>query len=216
MTSLIKEAKEFTPHLVSVALHDNSAFSGSDPYAIFETFYLKESYGVLGFPTGVINRDEFWDRDNITPQVMEVAGKETSISLSINSQLENRKLTIDLSLISEENLQNKKITIFILENGLVYPQVNYLNEDPESEWYGLGPIIEDFVHNDVLRISLTDALGDSLPEINALSLFEKKYSVDIPTKITLENIVIVAIISDEDNKAMNAQEAHVGEFKQFE
>ena len=46
----------------------------------------------------------------------------------------------------------------MLEDGLIYDQRNF------TSYYGGADPIRDFVHDDVLRRSLTDVFGDDIPQ----------------------------------------------------
>ena len=69
--------------------------------------------------------------------------------------------------------------VYLTENNLIYDQANYFNFVAESYFYDLGNPILDYSHQNVLRQTLTNITGDILPEIQALSDFNKKFNVNI-------------------------------------
>lgn len=65
-------------------------------------------------------------------------GYESDISIKIESQLKDNKLSAQVKVISENDIVNNKLVVFLLEDGLLYDQVNYRNEDPRFPSYQMG------------------------------------------------------------------------------
>ena len=91
-----------------------------------------------------------------------------------------------------------------------------MNFDESSYFYGMGNPIVDYVHNDVLRHSLTNILGDNFDDTESFEDTTKNFSLDISNlNIQFENSSIIAFIVDSENTTINSQFAMVGEFQDF-
>jgi len=215
--------KEQAEDVVLVSIHGNSIYSGTDSLVTSEGMFLKNYFEVPGYPTGLINRDEFWENNGLSPlfdflvsQPLAYAGTDVNTSISINSQLLDVDLTVDVKIISEDDISSKKLVVFLLEDNILLDQINYYNEVPESPWYQMGNPIVDFEHNDVLRKSLTYPLGDSITNTEALEEYSISFNSYILPNNNSSNFKIVAIVVNEDGTAVNAQFAQVNENKLYE
>jgi thiol-disulfide isomerase/thioredoxin len=216
MTTFVHEAMEMTDHVAVISIHGNSISSGVDPLTIDEGMFLKNHFEVPGYPWGIINRGEVWDENDISNQINLYAGIDVDISIGIKSELVGDNLAVDVSVISENNLTNNKLVVFLLEDGIIEDQANYYAADATSPWYQMGNPIVDFEHNDVLRMSLTDPIGDAISNIVAFEVFSSNYSISIPSEYNLSNLKIAVIVVSQDNTAINAQIASINETKYFE
>ena len=221
MTTAIEIVRELSEDVVVVAIHGNSINTGTDPLAIPEGIFLKNYFEVPYYPTGIINREETWEQvkpyyEFVISQPITFAGTDVDASISINSQLIGVNLTVEIKVISEIDMSSKKIVAFLIEDKVLYDQVNYFNNVPESPWYQMGDPIIDFEHNDVLRMSLTEALGDEIPNITALEEFSSNYTLTVSEDYNTSNLRIVAMIVNEDDTLINAQFAEINENKGYE
>jgi len=218
----IRKVREQSEDVVIVSIHGNSIVTATDPLAIPDGMFLKNYFEVPYYPTGIINRDEFWewelpDFEFIISHPIAFAGTEVNTSISINSQFVATDLMVEIKVISETNITSKKIVIFLLEDGILLDQANgYYNYQPDSEWYQMGDPIIDYEHNDVLRVSITDPLGDAIPDIAALEERSINYTLTIPEDYNSSNLSIVAMVVNEDDTVINAQFAGVNENKSYE
>ncbi|MCG2430948.1 Omp28-related outer membrane protein [Aequorivita xiaoshiensis] len=87
---------------------------------------------------------------------------------------------------------------------------------PGHPYEGLGNPIEDYVHNDALRNSLSDLFGDAIPSTPAFQEFKKNYTFTVPSNYVGENLSFVVMVVDQDNNAKNSQFASINEIKNFE
>lgn len=221
MTAAIEEVRALSEDVVVVAIHGNSIITGTDPLAVPEGMFLKNYFEILGYPSGILNREETWeqvqpDYEPVIDQPLAFAGTNVDTSIGVNSQLNGVDMTVEIKVISEENLSSKKIVAFLIEDKVLYDQVSYFNNDPESPWYQMGNPIIDFEHNDVLRVSITEPLGDTISNITALEEFSVNYTLTISEDYDATNLKIVAMIVNEDDSVINAQFAEVNEDKAFE
>jgi hypothetical protein len=230
----VDKAQDSIEDLVVVMIHGGRGNgSGTDPFTTPEGMILFDSLripngpyppiGIPGFPTGVVDRTFFWEYSVVPPllpfpldELAPYEGFDTDISIKIESQLNGNNLSVGVNVISENEISNSKLVVFLLEDGLLYDQVNYRNDDEWSPFYQMGNPIVDFEHNHVLRMSLTDPLGDEIPETSALTEYNKNFNVEIPSEYDTSNLKLVVTLIGEDNLVRNTQGAPINQFQDYE
>jgi thiol-disulfide isomerase/thioredoxin len=213
----VQAAHDATDDIAVVAIHETS-FTFPDPMHFDDIQILKDAFNVNGNPAVRLNRTTTWiDPDYPLTSVTNTAGEETDIAIAIKSQLTGNSLTVDVKAISETGLaMDDKLVVYLLEDSILYDQVNYYNTDPTSPFFNLGNPIPNFEHNEVLRLSLSQVLGDTVTETSSLEEYNSTYTAMIPAEYNADNLTLVAMIVSADNTARNAQTAHVGEDKEYE
>jgi len=208
----VKEVIAQTPHYTAIAIHNN------DDLAIAIEPIIRAEFGVFGFPSGRINRTQVWGStiNFPTDDVLDIAGNVNTTGISIDPQANGNSLTVKVVVASEEALQDKKLVVYLLEDGFVRDQTNYFNEDPSSPYFGLGNPIPDFELDHVLRASLSDPFGDTIPSTSALTDYEATFTYTIGGDMNVDKLSVVAIVVEQDNTAVNSQRAHVNEAVYFE
>jgi hypothetical protein len=130
--------------------------------------------------------------------------------------LDNNNLVSRIRFVSKESLVDHKIAVYLTEDNLIADQANYLNYDEDSYFYDMGNPILNYSHDDVLRYSFTNILGNSISNTEPLSENVITFNLDIlQSNFNLDNINIIAIIVDSDNMAINSQSAKFGIFQDF-
>ncbi len=200
----------YSENLTVVATHQN------DEFAIDEEQDLTGSLGPFGLPEARINRLIEWiDPYDIT-ELNDIVLTQNPIAISIESNVEGNDLISRIRFVSKESLNNHKIVVYLTENNLFADQANYLNFDENSYFYGMGNPILDYSHEDVLRYSFTNILGDEILNTEPLSENIINFNLDMSQfDFNLNNTNIIAIIVNSDNLALNSQSARVGEFQDF-
>lgn len=200
----------YSENLTVVATHQN------DEFAIDEEQDLTGSLGPFGLPEARINRLIEWiDPYDIT-ELNDIVLTQNPIAISIESNVEGNDLISRIRFVSKESLNNHKIVVYLTENNLIADQANYLNFDENSYFYGMGNPILDYSHEDVLRYSFTNILGDEILNTEPLSENIINFNLDMNQfDFNLNNTNIIAIIVNSDNLALNSQSARVGEFQDF-
>lgn len=213
----IDELRAATEHVSIVAIHKTAA-SLPDPLDFPRIQELQDMFGVSnGFPKGQINRTVAWPDPYPSSQILSMAGADTDVAIAINSKLTGANLTVEVKVVYENgSTPGDKVVVYLLENGVVAPQANYFNETPGHPYEGLGNPIEDYVHNDALRNSLSDLFGDAIPSTPAFQEFKKNYTFTVPSNYVGENLSFVVMVVDQDNNAKNSQFASINEIKNFE
>ena len=121
-------------------------------------------------------------------------------------------ITIDVSVKKAKNFNQLKLVVYVLENGLIYPQQNYTN------YYDAVNPVPNFEHNHVLRETLTSLMGDLIPEAEFENdVYTKSYSLSVPANVeNAEELEFVAFVIDEDGNAINVRKADKNTTQDFE
>ncbi len=196
--------------VIPIAVHngDSMTYSGGST--------LENAAGITGFPTGKINRTLTWDEtDN---QVLAQLTAPTTVGLSINTTLSGNSLTVNVGAKFALDVPNSKLVVVVLEDGLHANQVNYMNNDTSSPWYGAGNPIVNFEHNNVLRTSLTNVLGDAIPNTDTEmgDEFTRTLNFTIPGSYDSTKLEVVAMIVNQAGGVINSQMVQAGSNKAYE
>jgi thiol-disulfide isomerase/thioredoxin len=213
----VEEAHAATNDIAVVAIH-KTASSIPDPMHFDDVQLLQDEFGVSGFPSARINRTTVWNSPYEVDGIVSMAGVETDLAIAILSKLEGNTLTVRADVVYENGSVNgDKLVVYLLESGVIHEQINYYNTDVTSPFYQMGNPIPDFVHNEALRLSLTEVLGDNISATAELEEFSKTFTVTIPEAVVnVDNLSLVAMVVSADNSARNAQFADIDEDKAYE
>ena len=205
----IEKLEDETEDAVIVAAHQG------DPMQFNKISSLMSNFNITGFPTGIINREVSWtypQPDNVG-QVTAKLSQKAYIGLAINSSLDGNNLSINAKVKIGYNYAALKLGVYIVEDNLVYDQENY------TSYYGGSSVLKDFKHHNVLRESLTNILGDQLPNENVGhdKIFERNFTYSIPPAYNKSNIKIVAFVTPGSSKAvLNVRGAKIGDEQSIE
>jgi hypothetical protein len=184
-----------------VSIH-RSVASSPDPYN-FPAAPLEQLIGVTGYPTAMLNRKVLWDNEISTTEVKNQIKLNADLGLALNSTVTGGTINLNVNIKFLENFSNLKLVVYVLEDGLMYNQVN-----ATSYFGGQNPII-NFEHNHVLRACLTDLVnGDALTGTNTGATVTKNFTITIPSSVSNgANMSFVAFVLDETGKAINVRGA---------
>ena len=205
----IYELKEVYDNIISVGIHNN------DELTIDQESDLRSELGISGFPSARLNRTISWFDPYQISDVNSLLGEENNVAISIKSALENIDLEVNLRIVSNVELVNHKLVIYLVESNLIYDQSNYFNYVEDSYFYNLGNPIENYSHQDVLRKSITNISGNALDLIQPLTDYKFNFNVEISPDFVQENLAIVAMVVDSNNNAINSQFSEVNSFQDF-
>ena len=206
----IEEIRLITDDISVVAIHYG------DEMTISAGIDLINEFNITGYPTARINRTMDWSYPYNSTQIESLIETDNSVAISIDSNTNWPLLQVQLRVVSEQDLTDHKIIAYLVEDNLIYDQVNYYNFDENSYFYGMGNPIVDFVHNDVLRHSFTDALGNPMQNPTmALTDNFFNYSFEIGSGYSPDNLGIVVMIVNQNNTAINSQFSKINSFKDF-
>ncbi|MBT3560670.1 MAG: Omp28-related outer membrane protein [Flavobacteriaceae bacterium] len=207
----IEEIRMITDDISVVAIHY------ADEMTISPGLDLINEFNITGYPTARINRTVDWSYPYGSSQIESLIETDNSIAISIDSHMiDMSMLQVQLRVVSEEDLSDHKVIAYLVEDNLIYDQTNYYNYDENSYFFGMGNPIVNFVHNDVLRHSFTDALGNPMENPTpALNDTFFNYSFEIDSGHTLANLGIVVMIVNQNNTAINSQFSEINYFQDF-
>ena len=199
-----------TSEAVVVAIHKD------DPYN-FSAEVLEDLINLQGYPTAMLNRTTEWnypEPSNVN-QVIDLTSGPANVGLALSPSLDGDIMSIDVKVKFGGEFSNSeaKLVLYVLEDGLFYNQENY------TSYYGGLSVISNFEHNHVLRASLSNLMGDLIPEdeYSEDNVYQVNYTMAIPSNISVnENITLVAFVTNEFNAALNVRVANFGETQIFE
>lgn len=185
---------------VPVAIH-----RGNDPYNFAEGSILESQINLTGYPTAMINRTLEWayPEPNNTIQVKNQTGPNADLGIAMNSTVANGTINLDVKVKFDANMTGLKLVVYALENNLIYNQTNY------TSYYGGVSTIQNFEHDNVLRASLTNILGDAITSnTNDGDIYTRNFTVNVPSNVAnASNLSFVAFVIGTDNKAINVRAA---------
>ncbi len=107
----------------------------------------------------------------------------------------------------ESHCNENRIVIYVVEDNLIYDQVNY------TDFYGGVSTISNFHHNSVLRAALTPVAGELVSVENGTHTFTSAVSSNIEN---MNNVRIVAFLINGQGKTQNVRAAEIGDVQTLE
>jgi hypothetical protein len=211
----MKLLSEQTDASVFVAIHRAPA-GLQDPYIYEDADELEQLINTPGYPKGFINRLTQWDfpePDNVSQAIALSQGANPKLGLKMTSVLDNNQISLDVGAYFANDFEGLKLVVYVLENGLVYPQVNY------TSYYGGENPIEEYVHDYTLRKTITNILGD---EVSASSTkrgleFTRNFSFNVPENIEdINQVDFVAFLTDAEGHVLNVRKSALGESQDYQ
>lgn len=227
VTNAIHILNELSSDIVAIAIHNNDVMVHSQAQELL----LRQTFNVTGFPAARMNRIQVVPQLNEDqPQgidfVLNVAGSNTDNSIAIDTKLSGDLLKVKVKLLSENGLPaDYKLVVYLYQNGLIYPQVNYYHVIESSPWFGLGNPIPDFVHNEVLEVSISDLFGDPIQQVQPFEEFVVEYDpINLNEFAHTEGVNtfdpqrfgIAVFLVNQSNETLNAQHVKAGQSVSFE
>lgn len=214
----IELVKAETDKAVVVAIHRQDEYN-------FNAQALESLIGLTGYPTAMLNRTISWGypEPNNIGQVINLTNGSSDLGLSINPTITDNTMNIQIEVKFgiDYSLAELALVVYVLEDDLFSDQDNY------TEYYGGASVLTDFEHDHVLRASLTDLLGDPIPQssMTADNIFTQTITTNIPSNVTnSDNLSIVAIVVNSSgngtpgssNQAINSRSAYFGDTQTFQ
>lgn len=210
VSAAVDAVQSLTDNISIVAIHN-----GDDLSLAIEPD-IREGLGIpSGSPRARIDRTVVWGAGTPpefpTTDVLSLAGIESELAIGLASSVDQGSLSVTVSIASEVALADHKLVVYLTEDGLLRDQINYYNNDESSPYYDLGNPMLDFEQKHVLRASLTDAIGDPIPDLTALTDYTTQINYTIPEAFVLDELQLVVMVVDQNNLAVNTQHAALGE-----
>lgn len=197
--------------LIKVAIHrssSNPSDSSYDPYNFDSSLF--EPSG--GYPKAFINRKTRWTPLEYNNLGMVINQTQTSkrLGLKIENNLENGNLNVQVSALFSQDFDQVKLVVYVLENGLIYDQINY------TTFYGGIDPIPSFTHDHTLRYILTNHLGDIIPNSFVGNEYSKTLTTNLNNLSNPNNAEIVAFIVDNNGNVLNVRKASLNESQDYQ
>jgi len=108
---------------------------------------------------------------------------------------------VDVSSVVDGLTGPFRITAYIVEDSIIAPQSSYWNDEPGHPLEGLGDLIENYVHRNLVRDMLVDHWGvanviPDIPEVG--STYSHSFEHTIRNEIDAENVHLVTMVSEFD------------------
>lgn len=227
VTNAIHILNELSNDIVAIAIHNNDEMVHSQAQELL----LRQTFNVSGFPAARMNRI------HVVPQlnedqpeginfVLNVAGSNTDNSIAIDTKLSGDLLKVNVKLLSENGLSSDyKLVVYLYQNGLIYPQTNYYNGIASSPWFGLGNPIPNFVHNEVLELSMSDLFGDPILQVQPFEEYIVEFNpinlnefanTDGNNTYDPQRFGVAVFLVNQSNETLNAQHVKAGQNVNFE
>ncbi|WP_299361275.1 Omp28-related outer membrane protein [Winogradskyella sp.] len=211
----IELTKEQTDQLAIVAIHWDDEFSAPESNSMVSTF------NISGFPTVKIDRNTDWafpEPNNVDQVVDKTLCDNSPLGLALAPTINGNTMTIDVEAKFSEDFSfnNTRLVLMVVEDGLIADQEN------NQSYYGGQNPIPDFVHDHVLRASLTDFTGDAISASEVTNgMYNRTFTANLPSNVAdASNVSFVAFISNDDFTdspvVINARVAHFGDDQSFE
>lgn len=167
-----------------------------------------------GTPNGLVDRTEYFGTLILNHADWESAFLErvkqksvVKVELSPSYNHSNKTISCEVKLqFSEEVSEQLNIALYVVEDSIVQYQTDYRKEPID---------VEDFVHNNILRYSITSTFGEPVSEATIVkgASVNKTYSLQIPSTADWrpEWIRLVAVISkpENDHEVIQAAEKYI-------
>ena len=219
-------------NVIPVAVHVR------DGMAIDHSSFLEMTYQNNSYPAGMVDRAPY--NVNDTTQVVSFnAGYfsyfsanqlllEAECGLAMRSKVSGDIATIEVRAgFNTDFSGDYRLTVYLLEDGVTgagygFDQINWDNEEPQSDFYGMGDPIVGYVHDHTLRAVLSGELGDPLDESVLTSGGEHiaSYSIDISNydKKKLSAVAFIQRIGTDftQHEVLNVQQVGITGFQDWD
>ena len=183
-------------------------YATSGNYGFADMGVLEAQYAVDGYPTGIVDGRRIIGNmqqisataANIISAIEETeANYPTVTGVEFSSALSGSTLSVNLDLFAHV-ADDYKLTVLVLENGIVGHQTDYNDGDHE-----------DFVHDKVVRQALTSVSGDAVTMAEG---DEKSFtfSTEIPSGWNKSNLEILVYVQRPFGSQNRIQSGNYGDY----
>ena len=164
---------------------------------------LNTSFGVNTYPSGMVDRVKLLGSQLISPNewgsiVNDRLSEQLTVNISITTQYNelnrNFNCTIKTDILSPFDSPLMLVALFTEDSIIDYQKNN-------NPLYGSTPDIPDYVHNHVLRGSITNIWGDTIcANCLANDSYEKTYNYTLSNEWDEDNVNIVVYCYDAETQ----------------
>ncbi len=199
-------------NVIPAAIHSGDAMEPSF------TTTMESAFSIGGYPSGRINRTIDWNETD--SQVLGYLDDPKECGLALETSISGSTLSVTAKAHYDiDAFTDHKLVVYVLENGILADQANYMNSDSTSPWFGAGNPIPNFEHNHVVRAALTDCLGDAIPAGDSVlgSTYTKDFTFSIPGSYDSSKMEVVAFVVESSSKdVVNVQKVVAGSDVDFD
>lgn len=189
-TSLLEAQKASEGKLEIASFYASTCYSSVLGFS--DSYFYETYFNIEGYPTAVI--DARADVPNYSPtsfmsDLVNALAVETETSyptktgLSIATSLSGSTLTADVKVYVKE-ADEYTVTAFLVEDNIISYQADaYAGNSQEYE------------HDNVVRKAVTDVLGESFEATTDAFVWQKRYTVEIPSDSNPANLSLLVCVS---------------------
>ncbi len=229
-----KYVAQYPNRVYGVAIH-----SGDEMENVAMIGALDRVYNLSGYPNGLINRlaspssrDLFMHPEEWSEAIDKHLAKTTNsvgIALETNINEAEALATVQVHVGFGKDVNktfNYRVLIYLLEDGIVSAQQNYLAGDARfaggdyDKYYKSPSVINDYVHNHVAKRAFTALDGEEITSDNVAEFkkFKKSFQINLNRNDNLTESYVVAVLLRDGSKpyVLNAQKVKLGETKDWD
>ena len=204
MAHSLEVAHEKLPdRFVSVNVHGNSSALMFGSYSA-----LDARFGVTGYPSSYMDyRREIGNYDSdyyyilVDRYLKEQETRYPAVTTAaLKSTLTGNKLDVDVTLFFKQ-ADKYKVTVYVTESGIIQYQADHTDGDRS-----------DYRHDDVVRLSLTDVLGDDISVSSPHTRLKRSYSVTIPSGYRKDQLKVLVFVQRAFGSQERLQSGDYGEY----
>ncbi len=198
---------------VHIALHLSDQMTFPQNNALFTSF------GFTGVPTVHVDRTSTWNGSVTVISNMQNPA-DAGLAINVSSSGTNINVTVQAKF-GFSMPGGVKMSVYMLEDGIVANQTNYYNTDVSHPFYGKGNPVLNFIHNNVLIKIGTDMFGDLIPseDIGAGKVYTRSITFSNISPDKFSKLKVAAFLTNntglKQKQVINAVVASVGENKSF-
>ncbi|MBL1219649.1 Omp28-related outer membrane protein [Chryseobacterium sp. L7] len=216
---------------IALARHDNLAhqtedfvFIGihgpagtTDPWSNDTGTEMETLKNVTEWPAMFINRNTVWPYDSNYTDMSLPLGQLSAFSkigIKMKTSGSGNTFTTEASVLFTEDFTHLKIAAFLVEDGLVHHQKNYI-----SSLYGGSSYIYNYVHHNVLRSKLTSSVtGENIPNTQTATSSEyiRAFQYTVPAGYNADKLKIIIMITDSNGTVLNVREEKINTNNTYE
>ena len=201
------------PNCLVISNHGPS----NDPYTFSNHGSLANAFNVTGYPAVWVDRDFVWS-ENTVQLDQRFTNRRPPLGIALQTNITGNTINVTTKVkFDVTTAVNLRLVVYLLQDGQVYPQVNY-------NYYSLPNPIPGYVHNGILRRTATDLYGDGITTSSQVkgTTYEKTSVLDA-TGYNVNNCRVIAFVVQGTNNqgrkervVINAQTVKAGLNKDFD
>ena len=225
--AIVEDIVNDNDNVIPVAVHVRDGMS------IDHSVFLETTYQSSSYPAGMVDRTPYdgvvsFNAGYFTYFSANQLLLEAECGLAMRSKVSGDIATIEVRAGFNTNLDGDyRLTVYLLEDGVTgsgygFDQINWDNEEPQSDFYEMGDPIVGYVHNHTLRAVLSGELGDPLDESVLTSGGEHiaSYSIGISNydKKKLSAVAFIQRIGTDftQHEVLNVQQVGITGFQDWD